>query len=67
MNPRAEITEEGQAAAGRIAAARKERDNQQSLQVSANSLVNPPRATTLTPPVQETPPQMGVANAVAED
>ena len=56
MNPRAEITEEGQAAAGRIAAARKERDNQQSLQVSANSLVNPPRATTLSAPKQ--PPEI---------
>jgi len=57
---------EGQVAAGRIAADRAKRD-QQSLQVSANSLVNPPRATNLTPPVLETPPQTGTANAVSND
>jgi len=66
MNPTEEITDEGRAAAGRIAENRAQRD-QQSLQVSANNLVNPPRATNLTPPVLETPPQMGIANAVAKD
>ena len=66
MNPTEEITTEGQAAAGRIAENRAQRD-QQSLQVSANNLVNPPRATNLTPPVLETPPQTGTANAVSKD
>ena len=68
MNPTEEITDEGRAAAGRIAEFRQNIDNgattkearqtvkdiqagpQQSLQVSANNLVNPPRATNLTPP-----------------
>jgi len=53
--------------AGTLPESQRENVPQQSLQVSANNLVNPPRATNLTPPVLETPPQTGTANAVSKD
>jgi hypothetical protein len=40
---------------------------QPSLQVSANSLTNPPKAPVLTPPAIETPPPTGTADAVSKD
>lgn len=66
MNPTEEITDEGLAAAGRIADARAKRDAE-SLQVSANNLVNPPKAQELTPPAIATQPRTGTVDAVSRN
>lgn len=47
--------------------ASKEPTPQQTLQVSADTLVTPPKAPTLTPPAFAPPPRTGTADAVARD
>jgi hypothetical protein len=67
INRQSRREKEGEVTAGTTGASTLQSLPQQSLQVSANSLTNPPKAPVLTPPAIETPPPTGTADAVSKD